>query len=304
MKDVTTKKAKSKKHVKSEALVSVDPLKLFMRRVGAYPILSAEEELELFRRYSENGDVDAARKLVNSHLRLVIKIAMEYRSAYYNLLDLIQEGSLGLMTAVKKYDPEKKARLSSYATWWIKSFILKYILDNFRLIKIGTTKNQRKLFYNLIAEKRKIEAMGFKPDSHTLSERFGVSVQEIEEMGRRLSLPEHSLNAPVSHEPESATLQDFISDNDVPIDEKLYKLEMTDIFKENFVKFAETLGERDLKVFEERLLAEVPRTLQSIADEYGISKERARQIEARIVERLKKYFEDSGVAIEDIRGVV
>lgn len=283
------------------SLVRLDPLTQFLRKAEGYPLLTKKEEVNLFKRFKEEGDLEAAKKLVASHLRLVIRIAMEYRSAYYNLLDLIQEGNLGLMVAVKKFDREKGARLGTYATWWIRSYILKYILDNFRLIKIGTTKAQRKLFYNLIEEKRKLEAMGFKPSSRLLSDKFNVSVHEVEEMNKRLSTPEASLQAPVSHEAESATLQDFISDNDVPIDEKIANNQMGDIFHEQFKKFATTLNKRELKIFEERLLAEVPRTLQDIADEYGISKERARQIEARIIEKIKKYFKESGIAIEDIR---
>ena len=283
------------------SLVRMDPLTQFLRKAESFPILTREEEIELFRKFQEEGDLDAARQLVSSHLKLVIKIAMDYRKAYYNLLDLIQEGNVGLMVAVKKFDPDKGARLSTYASWWIKSYILKYILDNFRLIKIGTTKAQRKLFYNLVEEKRRIEAMGFKPDNKYLSDKFNVSVQEIEEMNKRLSLPESSLDAPVSREPESATLQDFISDDDVPIDEKLAKKELTDVFHEKFKEFASNLNERELKILEERLLAEIPRTLQNLADEYGITKERARQIESRIIDKLKKYFKDSGIAIEDIR---
>lgn len=300
------KKKKEKLPVarKDAALVRLDPLSQYMRQANAFPILSKKEEENLFKKFKEKGDVEAARKLVSSHLRLVIKIAMEYRSAYYNLLDLVQEGNVGLMVAVKKFDADKGARLGSYATWWIRSYILKYILDNFRLIKIGTTKAQRKLFYNLISEKQKIEAKGFKPDNRLLSERFGVTVKEVEEMNKRLALPEYSMDAPVSHEFESSTIQDFIADDDVPIDEKLAKHEMSDIFADKFKEFAETLEPRDLKIFEERLIAELPRTLQSIADEFGISKERTRQIEARIVEKIKKYFEESGIAIEDIKGAV
>lgn len=286
------------------SLVRIDPLTQYLRQIESYPMLTREEEGRLFQKYKDEGDIEAAKKLVGAHLRLVIKIAMEYRNAYYNLLDLIQEGNLGLIVAVKKYDKDKGARLGHYATWWIRSFVLKYILDNFRLIKIGTTKAQRKLFYNLVEEKRKIEAMGFKPDERLLSEKFGVTVQELREMNKRLSLPEASLESPVSHESESSTLQDFIADNDVPIDEKLAKNQMSDIFADKFKDFAETLKARELKIFEQRLLAEVPRTLQNIADEYGISKERARQIEARIIDKLKDYFKESGIEIEDIRGVL
>lgn len=282
-------------------LVRVDPLTQYLRQAESFPILSAEEEKELFRRYKEEGDVEAAKKLVSSHLRLVIKIAREYRSAYYNVLDLIQEGNIGLLTAVKKYDPDKGARLGHYATWWIRSYILKYILDNFRLIKLGTTKAQRRLFYNLIEEKRRIESMGFKPDSQLLSERFGVTINEIEEMNKRLSLPEASLETPLGHDHDSSTIQDFIADNDVPIDEMLANNQMSDLFAEKFREFSKTLKPRELKIFQERLLAEVPRTLQNIAEEYGITKERARQIEARIIDKLQAHFKDEGFTVEDIR---
>ncbi|MBI2345942.1 MAG: RNA polymerase factor sigma-32 [Deltaproteobacteria bacterium] len=272
------------------ALVRVDPLRQFMAEVQRYPFLTEVEERELAERYRTTGDLEAARLLVTSHLRLVVKIAMEYRSSYFHLLDLIQEGSVGLMVAVKKYDPTRGARLSYYATWWIRSYILKYILENFRLIKIGTTKAQRRLFYRLVQEKRRIEAMGFVPESRLLAARLGVTAQEVEEMSQRIGTSEVSLDAPVSHEAHSATLSDFIADNDVPIDEQLAQAEVRDVFREKLASFAKTLKPRDLKIFQERLLAEVPRTLQDIADEYGISKERARQLEARILSRLREVM--------------
>jgi RNA polymerase sigma-32 factor len=287
---------------KGGALTRIDPLVRLMRVAESFPILKPEEEKELFRRYKEEGDIKAAHMLVSSHLRLVIKIAMEYRNAYYNLLDLVQEGSIGLMVAVKKFDPSKGARLSSYATWWIRSYILKYILDNFRLIKVGTTKAQRRLFYHLIHEKQKIEAMGYIADSNRmLSERLNVTVSEVEEMTRRLTSHEYSLEAPTDATDEGRILEEFISDDDVPIDEKLAKQEVKNILEEKLEEFAKGLSERDLKILRERLLAETPRTLQSIADEYGISKERARQLEERIINNIKQFFKKSGISIEDMR---
>jgi len=273
-------------------LVPVDPLKAYLNEIQKYPLLTEEEEKELAIKYHRDGDIEAAKKLVTSHLRLVVKIALEYRSAYHNMLDLVGEGNVGLMHAVKKFDPDKGARLSSYATWWIKSYILKYILDNFRLIKIGTTKNQRKLFYHLIQEKQKIEQMGYYADSKSLSKQLGVAVSEVEEMSKRLNQPELALQSPVSNEPKSALLEDFIADNDIPIDEKLSQQQMSDTLKEKLETFSSELKDRDRKILHERLLAEVPLTLQEIADEYGISKERARQIEARLIEKLKDYLKD------------
>lgn len=277
---------------RSSALVPLDPLTLYLSQVQKYPILSEEEERSLAVQFHNEGNIEAAHKLVTSHLRLVVKIAMEYRNAYHNVLDLIGEGNIGLMTAVKKFEPEKGSRLGYYASWWIRSYILKYILDNFRLIKIGTTKNQRKLFFNLMQEKQKIENQGYYADSRLLSSKLGVDVSEIEEMSNRLTHPELALEAPVSSEPKSAILEDFIADNDVPIDEKIYKRELSDILKERLQQFEQKLKPREAKILHERILSEVPLTLQEIADEYGISKERARQIEARIYDKLKDYFKD------------
>lgn len=280
----------------TRALTPIDPLRLFLMEIQRYPLLSEAEERVLASRYRKTGDPEAAKRLVTSHLRLVVRIAMEYRDAYHNVLDLIGEGAVGLMIAIKKYDPDRKVRLSTYASWWIRSFILKYILDNFRLVRIGTTKAQRKLFYNLVREKQKIEAMGYYPSSRLLSAKLGVETSEIEEMSRRLGASETSLEAPLSEEPKSASLEDFIADDDVPVDEKMVQHELKDIFKEKLEVFAKTLKARELKVLRERLLAEAPLTLQEIADEYGISKERARQIEARIIEKLKGYMKEAGIS--------
>lgn len=280
------------------SLVRIDPLRQFLAEVQRYPLLTEEEERTLAAQYRATGDVEAARRLVTSHLRLVVKIAMEYRSSFINLLDLIQEGNVGLMIAVKKFDPTKGARLSSYASWWIRSYILKYLLENFRLIKIGTTKAQRRLFYRLVQEKQKIEALGFKPSASLIAGRLGVTAQDVEEMTQRVGASELSLDAPLSHEPKSATLADFIADNDVPIDEQLAQHELRDVFREHLERFVAGLKPRDLKIFQERLMAEVPRTLQDIADEYGISKERARQLEARIMERLRGYLHEAGMDVQ------
>jgi RNA polymerase sigma-32 factor len=287
----------------ARAISVVDPLKKYMQEVKAFPLLTTDEERELARLYHEEGDVEAAKKLVAAHLRLVVKIAMEYRNAFHNVLDLIQEGNVGLMQAVRHFNPEKGARLGHYATWWIRSYILKFILDNFRLIKLGTTKTQKKLFYNLMREKEKIEAMGYYATPVELSKRLGVPAEQIEEMQQRLTTPEYALEAPAgrgAHGDSTAILKDFLPIDQMPVDERMAADQARDMLKEKFSEFAGGLEERDRKIFYERLLAELPRTLKDIAREYGISKERVRQIEARIIENLKAFFKDSGIEVDTL----
>jgi len=282
---------------KSRTLVRVDPLTQYIEEVKKYPMLTAEEEKKLALEYRKTGDAEAARRLVTAHLRLVVRIAMEYRNAYYNVLDLIQEGSVGLMHAVKKFDPEKGARFAYYASWWIRSFILKYILDNFRLIKIGTTKEQKKLFYNLMKEKQKIESLGIKADNKLLSKALEVSEKSVEEMNRRLTQPEFALDAPVGSNGETL-LKEFIPVDQKPADEQISEKETQDILQEKFKEFTGKLNDKEQTIFKQRLVADLPITLQEIADEYGISKERVRQIEERIVKKLKDFFKEKGIKEE------
>lgn len=281
------------------AVAILDPLQRYMQEVRAFPMLTAEEEQSLALKFHTDGDLEAARRLVTSHLRLVAKIAMEYRSAYHNILDLIQEGTVGLLRAVKTFDPEKGARLSTYASWWIRSYILKFILDNFRLIKIGTTKAQKKLFYNLMREKQRIEAMGYYATPDALSKQLGLPEHQIVEMESRLSQPEYALEAPVVRHADGsgeALLKDFLAIDDEPVDERMARMEEQDILKDKLDEFAKTLSPRERKIFSERLIAEVPVTLQEIADEYGITKERVRQIESRILARIKAHLMAAGIS--------
>ena len=288
---------------KNKSLVKADPLGVYLREIQSYPILSLEEEKELARRFHEDGDVEAARRLVQTHLRIVVRIAMEYRKAYQNLLDLIQEGNIGLLQAVKHYDSTKGSRLAHYATWWIKSYILKFILDNFRLVKIGTTKEQKKLFYNLMREKERIESLGYKATPLDLSKKLGVSEDAVVQMQHRLTSPEYALDAPMrkgNGENSPAILKDFLSIDEKPVDEQMAEAQTQDILKKQFDEFAKELDERDRKIFTERLLSELPLTLQEIGDDYGITKERVRQLEDRLIKRLKRFFEDRGIEIETL----
>lgn len=279
-------------------LERVDPLKRYVLEVSKYPFLSAHEELELARRYQEDGDLEAVKKLVTSHLRLVVKIAREYRAAYGNILDLIQEGNLGLMRAVQKFDPERGNRLAAYASWWIRSYILKHILDNFRLIKIGTTQAQRRIFFNLMKEKERIEKMGFQPNTKRLATALAVKPEELEEMEGRLAKADLSLDAPVGEEGERRQL-DVLTTPRPAMEEAMDQVQFQNILEEKLKEFSHSLNQREQKIFKERLVAEVPKTLQAIGDEYGISRERARQIEARIKEKLKSFFEAGGLQVQE-----
>lgn len=277
----------------SSEVTTPDPLKQYLKEISRYELLDPEEEYRLALQLHKTGDVEVAKKLVMANLRLVVKIAMEYKSAYQNVMDLIQEGNIGLMKAVSKYNPEKGAKLSYYASWWIKSYILKFILDNFRLIKIGTTAEQKKLFYNLMREKERLMGQGIEPSTKLLSENLGVSEKAVKEMDLRLSSSGAaiSLDAQVGEDGRT-TLSDTISDDSAPIDENLSHLESLEILEDNLEKFIADLKPRDKEIFKKRLLSEVPPSLQSIADDYGVSRERIRQIEERLLKKLKVYMSD------------
>jgi RNA polymerase sigma-32 factor len=276
----------------------LDPLKQYIRDISRHKLLSKDEETELIKELLETGDINAAKKLVLANLRLVVKIAMEYRSAHRNIMDLIQEGNMGLMKAVSKYDPTKGAKLSYYASWWIKSYILKFILDNFRLIKIGTTAEQKKLFYNLMREKERLMNQGLEPDVKLISQNLGVSEKAVIEMDHRLSSAggEVSIDTPIgdsSYGASSSSIGDMIMDeNSSNIEEDLAHLQNIEILQENLKDFVDGLKERDREIFKKRLLSEVPLSLQAIADQYGVSRERIRQIESRLLDKLKVYMSD------------
>lgn len=273
---------------------STDPLYQYINEISKYKLLSREEEKDLVAKLQETGDIDVAKKLVMANLRLVVKIAMEYKTAYKNVLDLIQEGNMGLMKAVSKYNPEKGAKLSYYASWWIKSYILKFILDNFRLIKIGTTAEQKKLFYNLMREKERLQNQGIEPETKLISENLGVSEKSVEEMSLRLSSKgsEVSIDTPLSSDGSSGTLADILDGGGENLEDAMAHKQGLELLEKNLGKFVADLKPRDQEIFKKRLLSEVPPSLQSIANGYGVSRERIRQIEARLLEKLKVYMSD------------
>lgn len=284
-------------HTKSTDLIPSDPLKRYMMEVSQYPILTPEEELEVAKHYREHQDKESAQKLVLSNLRLVVKIALEYRSAYYNTLDLVQEGNLGLMRAVQKYDLDKGVRFTSYAAWWVRAYILKFILDNFRLVKVGTTQAQKKLFFNLMKEKENIEKMGISATSKLISERLDVKEKDVVEMQNRLGAREMELDAPRKNF-EGALNSDFIAVEDTPADQAAEHSELKEILLKNLDEFTKSLGKKEYEIFKQRLFNEVPETLQDIADKYGITRERVRQIEAKLIKKMQAFFGERGLNVD------
>jgi RNA polymerase sigma-32 factor len=272
-------------------LVKYDPLQRYLWEIGQHPLLSREEEKELAIQVMEHGDRDAAYKLVTANLRLVVKIAMEFQRVWMqNLLDLIQEGNIGLMQAARKFDPYKGVRFSYYASFWIKAYILKFIMDNWRLVKIGTTQAQRKLFFRLKKEKQKLVAEGFDPKPKLLSERLGVTEQEVTDMDQRLDGWELSLDAPIKEGSEDER-SGFIATEGVSAETQVAKKEMEAILQEKIASFKKTLNEREIDILEKRVLSDTPATLQEIGEQYGVSRERVRQIENNMIKRMKLHFE-------------
>ncbi len=236
-----------------------------------------------------------------ANLRLVVKIAMEYRRAWTNVLDLIQEGNVGLLQAVKRYDPYQGVKLSSYAVYWIRAYILKYLLDNIRLVRLGTTRAQRKLFFRLNKEKRALEAQGFEVEPRLIAERLDVSEADVRDMEARLAEGDLSIDAPVNREEGSAVFGDFLAGGGESAEELVADSELRRVFLENVHAFAEGLDARERQIVEQRILADEPRTLQDIGEEFGVSRERVRQLEARIVDRLREYLQRESRGLRVLR---
>lgn len=273
------------------AVVKYDPLQRYLSEVSRYKLLTREEEKELAIRLYEDEDSDAAYHLVTSNLRLVVKIALEFQRIWMqNLLDLIQEGNIGLMQAVKKFDPYKNVKFSYYASFWIKAYILKFIMDNWRLVKIGTTQGQRKLFFKLKKEKQKLMEQGFDPKPKLLSDRLGVSEKEIVEMDQRLDGWDLSLDAPLKEDSDTERIE-FISVNDNTAEDSVARKEMDILLHDKIEDFKQNMTERELNIFKQRIFTDSPLTLQEIGDQYGISRERVRQIEKNLLKKMREYFQ-------------
>ena len=243
-----------------------DPLRLYLKEIGRFPLLKPDEEFDLSRRVLESNDQEAAFKLVSSHLRLVVKIAMDFQRRWMqNVLDLIQEGNVGLMRAVKKFDPEKGIKFSYYASFWIKAYILKFIMDNWRLVKIGTTQAQRKLFYNLNKERQRLEALGYDTDAASISQNLNVSEIQVQEMEQRMGGNDLSLDITLGDD-TSTTRLDILPALQPGIEETLAKEEIAKAMQEHIESIIPELSDKEVDILEMRLLADQPATLREIGE--------------------------------------
>lgn len=271
------------------AVVPVTALQQYLAEIRRHPFLTKEEELRLFEEYRAHGNREAAVKLIMANLRVSVSIASEYLHTGADHMDLIQEGNVGLMHAIKKFDPAKNVRFYAYAAWWSRAYILRYLLNTYRLVKIGTTQDQRKLFYNLKKEKAKLEREGFAPDTKLLADRLNVRERDIVEMDQRLGNWELSLDQPLG-ENQDGSLFDVIPSQQVPADEQLGQDQLLRLFRSKLAEFTKTLEERDEDILRNRILSDNPLTLDELGAKYGITKERTRQLEARIIKRLRDYI--------------
>jgi RNA polymerase sigma-32 factor len=276
----------------SQDSLSRDGLQVYLQQIKDYKLLNREEEVELARRVYENNDEEAVNQLVTSNLRLVAKIAMDFRRYWAkNVLDLIQEGNLGLVQAARKFDPNRGVKFSYYASFWIKAYMWKFIMDNWKLVKIGTTQSQRKLFFNLARERNRLKAFGFIPEPELVAKRLDVKEEEVVEMTQRLEGSELSLSTPRG-EDSRETYEAFLKDPAQPIDDRLSEKQRQVIFLEKLKEFRERLTEREADIFDKRIMAEEPHILQELGDKYHISRERVRQIQEKIIKNIKKWSEE------------
>jgi RNA polymerase sigma-32 factor len=287
--DVMPKTNKNKITGDDKSLVKYDPLQRYLMEISNHKLLSREREHELAVRVFEYDDRDAAYEMVTSNLRLVVKIALEFQRVWMqNLLDLIQEGNIGLMQAVRKFDPYKNVKFSYYASFWIKAYILKFIMDNWRLVKIGTTQGQRKLFFKLKKEKQNLIDQGFDPKPKLLSERLGVSEKEIVDMDQRLDGWDVSLDAPLSDDSDSEKIE-FISYDTESAEEQVSKKQMENLIHDKIEEFRKLMTKRENEIFDLRIFSDSPVTLQEIGDRYNISRERVRQVEKNIINKMRDF---------------
>ena len=282
-------------------LTAESGLTRYLEEIRRFPMLEPQDEYMLAKRWREHGDRDAAHKLVTSHLRLVAKIAMGYRGYGLPISEVISEGNVGLMQAVKRFEPEKGFRLATYAMWWIKAAIQEYILRSWSLVKMGTTANQKKLFFNLRKAKSKISALeegDLRPDQVKLiAKRLGVTEQDVVDMNRRLG-GDVSLNAPIREEGDSGEWQDWLVDEVSDQESRLAENEEADNRRKALGEALSVLNERERRIFEARRLADEPITLEELAAEFGVSRERVRQIEVRAFEKVQRAVKNRVAAME------
>lgn len=272
----------------SSAVVPYSPLEAYLSEIRRFAPLSREDEHTAAVEYSKTKSPDAAYKLVSGSLWLVVKIARDYERVAKNVLDLIQEGNIGLMEAVRNFDPYRGVRFPSYAVWWIRAYIIRYIISNWRMVKIGTTQAQRKLFFNLKKESDRLEREGIYPSTKLLAERLNVKEVEVVEMSQRLGGSDMSVDAPLKDDNE-ASLLSVIPSGEENAEERVAKMQLHQALVSSLSEFESTLSDKESRIFHGRILDEDKKTLQELSDELSISKERVRQIENKLRDKVKAF---------------
>jgi RNA polymerase sigma-32 factor len=271
-----------------------DLLSFYLSEVRRYPLMTPEEEKATAVRFVETGDREAAERLITSNLRLVIKIAFQYHRQWANVLDLIQEGNVGLVEALSRYDPSREIRFSSYAQYWIRAMILRFLLDNFRLVRLGSTRAGRKLFFQLQKERDRLMREGIRPTSRLIAENLGVAEHEVDAVDQHMRAPALSLHAPAGDDPEGRSLSEIVPEG-TPHDpeDTAGRHELNDLVREKLVRFAaeQIKDERERVIWATRMIASEPVSLSDLGDRFNVSKERIRQVEARLRKRLKTFLE-------------
>ena len=280
-------------------LAKLDPVRRYLLEISSFEPLTREEEHRLAVLYREEGDEKAAYRLVTANLQLVVKIARLYNRIYANIMDLVQEGNIGLMEAVKRFDPYRGASLPTYASWWIKAYIIKFILDNFRIVRVGTTNERRKLLFNLRKEKERLRLQGIEPTPELIASQLKVSVKDVKAVEQSIESSDLSLDAPVDPS-DSVRHLDTLRATEELIDEKLARGELKQLFNDKLKELSETLSERETVILGERLVAEDPLTLQAIADRFGVTREAIRLTEKALIQKIREFMEE---ALENVRHV-
>ena len=285
---IQSPKSGSVEKVQTPDAVGLDTLGHYLSQIRNYPVLTREEEQKLARRYYDDGDNEAAEILIRSNLRFVVKIAMEYSKFGAKLIDIIQEGNIGLMHAIKEYNPYKGVKLISYAVWWIRGCIRDYLMKQQSIVRIGTNHKQRKLYYRLEKEKARLLQEGQSVSPKLLSQRLDVSESDIVEMDQRLNQVDLSLDQRVLESGGEWLDQNINNPLEQGLDEALIDKEQVEFLKEKIESIKENFSSRELQILEKRLLSDEPVTLKSLGDQWGVSREAARQTEARLIHKIKK----------------
>ncbi len=277
--------------IENKALSTTDPLSVYLSDIRKYPVLSKEQEQEIAKKYYETKDPEAAQVLVKSNLRFVVKIAAEYSKFGSKMIDLIQEGNIGLMHAVREFNPYKGTRLITYAVWWIRGYIQEYLMRQYSMVRIGTTQNQRRLFYQLQKEKENLDALGQEANTALISSRLGIPEDEITQMTQRMAGRDVSLDRPLDDESGSSLLDLQKSSTAVGLEDQIAHNEQLEILKEKIAEIRSELSDRELIILDERILNDEPLTLQEIGEKHGITREAVRQMEARVLKKIKAKME-------------